>query len=80
MRLLWHFIGRAHEFADRVEGLQVADFQLDAAGHIVLPLKGDQLKLRVRGRENPEWFRCAGRTFDYSTSDEPELHISLELG
>jgi hypothetical protein len=78
MHLLWNFIGRAAPFANSVQGLQVGDFQID--GQVVLPVKGDLVQLRVSGRGDAAWFNCAGRRFDFASSDGPVLRIDLELG
>lgn len=79
MRLLWNFIGRAAPLAERVQGLQVAEFQLGVDGPAVIPVKGDLVQLRVSGRGDAAWFKCAGRRFDFAASDGPVLHIDLEL-
>jgi hypothetical protein len=77
MRLDWHFIGRAAPFTERVQGLQAVDFQIGP--DVVLPVKGDLLHLQVSGRGDAAWFKCAGRRFDFASSDEPVMHIDLEL-
>lgn len=77
MRLEWHFIGRALPFADRAQGLQTADFQVGA--DVFLPVKGDLLHLRVSVRGDAVWFKCSGRRFDFSSADDPVLHVDLEL-
>jgi hypothetical protein len=77
MHLLWNFTGRAAPFANRVQGLQVGDFQID--GQVVLPVKGDLVQLHMSGSTEPVWFKCSGRRFDFALSDGPVLHVDLEL-
>ena len=77
MRLLWNLTGRTAPFADTVQGLHAADFQVGA--DVALPVKGDLLHLRVSVRGDAVWFKCSGRRYDFSSVDEPVLHIDLEL-
>ena len=79
MRLLWNFIGRASPFADRVQALHIADLQLDADEPAVLLVKGNLVQLRVSCLGETAWIKCAGRRFDFASSDGPVLHIDLEL-
>ena len=78
MRVLWNFTGRAAPFADRVQGPQLGDFQIDG-GAVEVPNEGDLEQLRVSGRGDAVWFKCSGRRFDFAPSDEPVLPIDLEL-
>ena len=79
MRLLWNFIGRALPFAERVQALQITDFQLNADEPAGLPVKGDLVQLLVSGRGDTAWFKCSGRRFDFVSSEGPALTIDLEL-
>jgi hypothetical protein len=77
MHLHWNFTGRAAPISDRVQGLQIGDFQID--GQVVLPIKGDLVQMRVSDGTEPVWFKCSGRRFDFALADGPVLHVDLEL-
>lgn len=79
MRLVWNFIGRAAEFAGRVQGLEPTAFEVGTDEVRVLPVKGDLLLLRVSGSAEPIRFKCSGRHFDLASPDGPVMHLDIEL-
>ncbi len=79
MRLLWNFVGNSTRYATRVQGLQVDTFQMGFDGALVLPAKGDVLKLNVSGISEPALFVCMGRRFDLASQGGAVLRIDLDL-
>ena len=80
LRIVWNFIVRAAPFAGRVQGLRSEGIQLGGGGQVVVPVKGDRLRLRLKDSADVVWFKCADRRFDFAATDGPVLQIDLELG
>lgn len=63
-----------------MQDLRPEGIQLGIGGQVVVPVKGDLLRLRLKDSADVVWFKCAGRRFDFAGADGPVLQIDLEPG
>lgn len=49
-----------------MQDLRPEGIQFGIGGQVVIPVKGDLLRLRLKDSADVVWFKCAGRRLDFA--------------